>query len=109
MVQPSNSGSAELTIDVGVRNGKTMTWHHLRASGTVTFTNRTSQTLTIRAESAAPFKLGDCAEPATEFEVAPNGSRTVQIHESFKAHEFAYAAQIGDAAPEDPIIILDRH
>jgi hypothetical protein len=108
MPTPSQQGSADLTIEVSVRHGKTMTQHRVGESGTLTFRNRSDQALLIAARSSAPFVESGCGDPVSEFTVPPGADKTVRIFEKFQGSEFVYSAQAGDTEPEDPIVIIDR-
>jgi hypothetical protein len=97
-----------LTVEVGVRHGKTMTQHHLDEEGTLTFHNASDEPLVISAASGAPFKEEGCGDAVSELSVPPRGNRIVRVAPGFRAEEFIYSARIGDAEPEDPVVILDR-
>jgi hypothetical protein len=108
MPTPSQQGPADLTIEVSVRHGKTMTQHRLDESGTLTFRNRSDQALVIAARTCAPFVESGCGDAVSEFTIPPGADKTVRISEKFQEPEFVYSAQAGDAEPEDPIVIIDR-
>ena len=102
-------GSDDLNLEVTVRDGKTMTRHRIGKCGTLTFRNLADEPLMIATSSGQPpFRESGCDAPVSAFTVAPGTTKSVRISDEYKAEEFVYSARIGDAEPEDPIIIIDR-
>ena len=100
---------ADLTLAVTVRDGKTMTQHRMGAEGTLSFRNDSGEPLVVTCMTDdEPFLEEGCSGAVAEFTVPPNGTKVVRISEGFGGDSFVYSAQIGDADPEDPIVILDR-
>lgn len=109
MMTPGPAGY-NYTIDVTVRDGKTMTRHHVGERSIITFHNDSNQALVVTCTSGqAPFLDGGCGDATAEFAVPAGGAKAVRIAESVAWGEsFVYSARIGDSDAEDPIIILDR-
>jgi len=102
---------ASLEITVAVRDGKTMSQYMMLKNGKLTFTNAdAAQDLAVAPKgSVNPFceNGGNKAIPPP-LTIHPNASLDVVICKDFQATEFSYTAQIGTAAPEDPIIIFEK-
>ena len=97
-----------LTVEVSVRNGKTMTQYRLGEDDTLTFRNASDEPLVISAASGSPFQEQGCNSAVAELSIPPGGDKTVRVAPGFCEDEFVYSAQVGDADPEDPVVILDR-
>jgi hypothetical protein len=108
MTQSNEPGPLHLTVEVTVRNGKTMTQYRLGEEGTLTFRNASNEPLVVSSPSGTPFQEDGCGDAASEVSVAPGTEKTVRVASGFHAEEFIYSARIGDAEPEDPVVILDR-
>jgi len=109
MTTPGTPG-INLTFDMTVLNGKTMTRHHASERSILTFHNDSEQPLVIICTSGQePFLDGGCGDPVATFTVPAGGTKAVRIAEAVsKGQSFVYSARIGDSEPEDPIIIIDR-
>ena len=109
MTTPGTPGT-DLTFDLTVVNGKTMTRHHAGERGILTFLNDSDQPLVITCTSGQePFLAGGCGDPVATFTVPAGGTKSVRIAEAVAfGQSFVYSARIGNSEPEDPIIILDR-
>ncbi len=109
MTMPGPAGY-NLTIDLTVREGKTMTRHHVGERSILTFHNDSDEALVISCTSGqTPFLDGGCGTATAEFAVPAGGTKAVRIADSVTwGDSFVYSARIGDAEAEDPIVILDR-
>jgi hypothetical protein len=109
MTTPGPAG-INLIIDLTVRNGKTMTRHHVGERSILTFHNDSDQTLVITCTSnQSPFLDGGCGNPTDEFSVPAGGSKAVRIADTIAfGQSFVYSARIGNTEAEDPIVIVDR-
>ena len=99
---------ADLEVWVDVRNGRTMTQYRIGEQGQLTFRNLSKQPLVISSPSGEPFQEEGCAGPVSTFTVDPGSRKVVAISRKYDATEFLYTAQIGEAEPEDPVVIIDR-
>jgi hypothetical protein len=109
MTTPGSPG-INLTLDLTVLNGKTMTRHHVGERSILTFHNDSEEPLVVTCTSGqAPFLDGGCGNPVESFTVPAGGTKAVRIAEAVTlGQSFVYSARIGNSEPEDPIIILDR-
>ena len=107
---------ADLTIVVDVRNNQTMSSYKVPKSDKVVFVNAsTTDTLVITPKTRSdlqttlPFCESDKTTPIPmPLTVAASGSGTVHICKNWNGTEFLYTAQIGTAAAEDPIVIIEK-
>ena len=108
---------ADLTIVVDVRNNQTMSSYRVPKSDKVVFDNAsTTDTLVITPKDdgvdppeTLPFCESDKTTPIPmPLTVAASGSGTVHICKNWNGTEFLYTAQIGTAAVEDPIVIIEK-
>lgn len=107
---PGTPESSGLTIEVTVRENKTYTQHRLTEGRSLTFRNTEQQPLVIStASTRPPFIEEGCSESVRTITVAPGSEKRVRIDPSYgEGSWFKYSARIGDAEPEDPIVIIDR-
>ena len=110
MAKPPSPDSPDLTIEVAVRDGKTMTRRSMRLSGTLAFVNSADEPLVITSTSGEPpFVEEGCSKPAARIVIPARTEKVVRLSEAYGwMDDFTYAAQIGDSEPEDPIVIIDR-
>ena len=103
---------ADLTIVIDVRNNQTMSSYRIPTSGKLTFKNASatdSLVISAKGPDALPICESNQTTPVpTPLTIAASGSKTVRICDSFNGQEFIYAAQVGSAAVEDPIVIVER-
>jgi hypothetical protein len=104
---------ADLTIVVDVRNNQTMSSYRVPKSDKVVFVNASkTDTLVITPkppETTLPFCESNKTTPIPmPLTVAASGSGTVHICKNWNGTEFLYTAQIGTAAAEDPIVIIEK-
>ena len=103
---------ADLTIVIDVRSNQTMSSYRIPKSGKLTFKNAsTADSLVITPKGADSLPICESNQTTpipTPLEIAPAGSKTVRICNSFNGEEFLYNAQIGQATIEDPIVIIER-
>lgn len=101
---------ADLTITVDVRDGQTMSSYQLPHNGKLTFFNASkTDELKVWPKNAGdmPFCANDKVTAIPQIAVPPQDQQSVRICSAFGSEEFLYSAQIGTAAPEDPIVILE--
>jgi hypothetical protein len=104
---------ADLTIVVDVRDEQTMSSYKIPRSGKLVYKNASKDfDLTVSQKRQNPLPLCE-SNGNVEIElplVVPKDteSRDLRICNSFKGQEFLYTAQIGMAAEEDPIVIIDK-
>jgi hypothetical protein len=104
---------ADLTIVVNVRDNQTMSSYKIPPSGRVEFVNAAANQgdLVISPKplaAALPFCESNGTTPETLPPIPPGGSGLTKICSNFAGEEFLYTAQIGTAAPEDPIVIIEK-
>jgi hypothetical protein len=104
---------ADLTIVVNVRDNQTMSSYKIPPSGRVEFVNAAANQgdLVISPKPPAatlPFCENNGTTPETLPPIPPGGSGETKICGNFAGEEFLYTAQIGTAAPEDPIVIIEK-
>ena len=102
--------SSTLTIDVTVRDNKTMTRHHVGRRGIIAFHNDSEESLVITCTSGeSPFLDGGCGNPVSTFSVPAGGTKAVRIVDTLQeGQSFVYSAKIGNSEAEDPVVIVDR-
>jgi len=106
--------TSDLHIVVDVRDNQTMSRYSVISNGKVTFHNAGTEQLVITPKSAGdePF----CRKDGTKW---PNQTVTVKKNNGVRPvfscdayleenGELQYTAKIGNAAAEDPIVILER-
>ena len=100
---------ANLTIVVDVRDDQTMSTYKIPPNGKLTFQNASNiDSLVISPKDGdPPLPLCKGNGSTTVPPIGKGQSHTVDICKD-AAGEFLYTAQIGTAAPEDPIVIIER-
>jgi hypothetical protein len=103
---------ADLTIVVDVRNNQTMSSYSIPPSGKLVFMNNSGiDSLVISPKDGdppLPFCENNGDTPKTLPPIGKYSSDTVKICDSFNGEYFLYTAQIGQAAAEDPIVIIEK-
>ena len=101
---------ADLTIVIDVRDNQTMSSYKIPKSGKLTFKNSsTTDALVISAKGDNALPICENNQPIPPpLTIAAGTSKTVRICDTFNGQEFLYTAQIGQAAAEDPIVIIER-
>ncbi len=103
---------ADLTIVHDVRGNQTMSHYRIPPSGKLVFENASDTgALVIRPKMSGdtlPFcdMNGKLPKPLPPIEKGK--PETVKICNNFTGDDFVYTAQIGQAAIEDPIVIIER-
>jgi hypothetical protein len=99
---------ANVRIAVNVQDGQTMSQYWMTEGGRVSFHNAATELLVVEPKSGEPFCENNRKTVIPKVEVAPGKTKAVRICDNFDAGQFLYTAQIGNALPEDPIVILER-
>ena len=106
---------ADLSITVDVREidpGKfqTMSSYTIPNSQKVKFTNASkTDELVLSLKKGAGDPLCENNQPVKfPITIPKGGDRTMHVCKSFGGDEFLYTARIGQAAPEDPIVIIEK-
>jgi hypothetical protein len=106
---------ADLSITVDVReidagNFQTMSSYTIPNSQKVKFTNASmTENLVISLKKGAGDPLCENNQPVKfPITIPRNGDRTMHVCKTFDGDEFLYTAQIGQADPEDPIVIIEK-
>ena len=99
---------SELIIVVGVRNDQTMSQYGMPSNGKLTFHNAGDEDLVVTPKSGSPFCASNKVTVIPQIVVEPDDQVTVRICTAYSENEFLYTARIGQAAEEDPIVILER-
>jgi hypothetical protein len=102
---------AKLQIQVSVRGDRTVSKFRLGKTDAVVFRNaHQTDTLTVKVtdDSGQPSgALCDSTGNVTTFTVAPKAKMNFSVCPGFTGDSFKYSAQIGTAALEDPIVIIE--
>jgi hypothetical protein len=110
-VDPTATVLDELSVELGVHEGKTKTIHRIRRYGTLKFKNKhQSDSLTIESEDdPPPFLVPGIGGAQSQFVVEASSNLTVTVSGEYDVGDkFAYSAKIGDSDAEDPVVIVDR-
>jgi hypothetical protein len=105
---------AKLNIYVGSTAGQTQSqFGKVKDSDKIVFYNQDpAATLTVTIKGDQPGVSALCkpnGQGVDSFTVAPaERSKGFTICDGYQAATFKYTAQVGTAAPEDPIIIIER-
>jgi hypothetical protein len=103
---------ADLTIVVDVRDNQTMSSYRIPPSGKLTYINASkTDDLTISQKNEHPLPLCDSNASTSiplPLVIQKDDSQTVRVCSNFTGGEFLYTAQIGTAAAEDPIVIIEK-
>jgi hypothetical protein len=102
---------AKLQIHVFVQDGKTTSKFRVGKTEKVVFHNRDSQgTLTVSVASEPGMETALCVAgtKVETFTITPQEKKKVfDICGDYRGETFKYTAQIGTAAIEDPIVIIE--
>ena len=102
---------ADLTIVIDVRDNQTMSSYRIPKSGKLVFRNAstTDQLVITPKGDGGTLPICDNNQPIpTPLTIGAGASKTVNICGDFNGQEFLYTAQIGQAAAEDPIVIIEK-
>lgn len=103
---------ADLTIVHDVRANQTMSHYKIPPSGKLVFENASDAgALNISSKEAGstlPFCDMNGKTPITLQPIEKGKPQTVKICDDYQGREFLYTAQIGQAALEDPIVIIEK-
>ena len=106
-VEQEGTTTADLTIEIDVRNRRTMSLYRLKKGRKLNFRNAHGKDdLVVTPKQGSPF-VDNCGATLDKIRVGPGCTVTVGISASFKENEFLYRAQIGESAADDPIVILE--
>ena len=102
---------ADLTIVVDVRDNQTMSSYRIPKSGKLVFKNAstTDQLVITPKGDGGSLPICDNNQPIpAPLTIAAGASKTVGICGDFNGQEFLYTARVGQAAAEDPIVIIEK-
>lgn len=110
-VDPAATLQENPLVELGVHNNVTKIVFRIRRNGTLKFKNQLNpDPLTIASAAIPPpFLVPGVAGPQAQFVVPAGQNLTVQVSGAYGIGQFfAYTSQVGNSAPEDPIVIVDR-
>ena len=102
---------ADLTIVIDVRDNQTMSSYRIPKSGKLVFKNAstTDQLVITPKGDGGSLPICDNNQPIpAPLTIAAGASKTVGICGDFNGQEFLYTARVGQAAAEDPIVIIEK-
>jgi hypothetical protein len=102
---------ADLTIVVDVRDNQTMSSYRIPKSDKLIFKNASTTdelVITLKGNGDSHPICENNQPIQASLTVAAGASKTVRICDDFDGREFLYTARIGQAEPEDPIVIIEK-
>ncbi|HZF15725.1 MAG TPA: hypothetical protein VE046_07265 [Steroidobacteraceae bacterium] len=101
---------SKLRIQIHNRNGQTVSKIINRDLDTIVFINKETAPLLITTDAPGSVfcELNATTKIPEPVTIGGNARREVAVCTAFPGKEFKYTAQVGAAAPEDPMIIIER-